>query len=402
VPRRIVPLLLVVAAALAAWLPRGVGDYAVELQPAAERLIHGDLAGSAAVAPVYAGSLLPRLPAMWAADALGGGAQTVYRAGALVCLLALAALASFVAPRLRGDRAWVLGTLLGAPVVLEAVGYGHPEEVLAGVLGCTAILASAGGRPLVAGLLVGLAAGTKQWGVVALAPALVAAPMSWRARAGLLGAGAAGAALLLAPFALADWERASGSTHAAAQAVGHFRPQQLFWPFGIEQLHVSDGVTYVGHRAPRWVGQLSRPLIVALPVLLAATLWVRRRRAPLGLDALGILALALVARCALDPWDALYYAVPGVLALVLWEGLTRPGLPVLALLFGAGSWLSFTDKLAIADDARFAVHAAFVLGVGAAALWRLYAETSSATAASASAGLTAPPWRTSPGASTST
>ena len=56
----------------------------------------------------------------------------------------------------------------------------------------------------------------------------------------------------------------------------------------------------------------------------------RRRRARRD-DALALLALALLLRCALDPWNLVYYHLPCALALVAWETRRGRPYPVLAL-----------------------------------------------------------------------
>ena len=45
-----------------------------------------------------------------------------------------------------------------------------------------------------------------------------------------------------------------------------------------------------------------------------------------------LLALLLLLRCVLDPWNVVYYELPFLLALLCWEALCRPERPpVLAL-----------------------------------------------------------------------
>ena len=58
-------------------------------------------------------------------------------------------------------------------------------------------------------------------------------------------------------------------------------------------------------------------------------------------DALLVLALALLLRCMLDPWDLVYYHLPLVVALAAWEARRGRELPVLAVLVTAACWLSF-------------------------------------------------------------
>src|SRR5207302_6766557 len=79
----------------------------------------------------------------------------------------------------------------------------------------------------------------------------------------------------------------------------------------------------------------ARVAIVGLSVLCAALWWVRRgARKPSErmVDALLLLALVLLIRAALDPWDNLYYHVPFLFALVAYEA--RSGrMPILTVFY---------------------------------------------------------------------
>ena len=94
---------------------------------------------------------------------------------------------------------------------------------------------------------------------------------------------------------------------------------------------MSDGVstTVVTRTVPKWASTISHPLIVALGLPLALLYW-RRRRAGHPEDALALLALLFLARCALDPNDIGYYHVPLVLSIAAWESLRPRGLPIVA------------------------------------------------------------------------
>ena len=71
---------------------------------------------------------------------------------------------------------------------------------------------------------------------------------------------------------------------------------------------------------PEWVSRVSHPLIILTGAVLTAAVAVRRRGARLDEgDALLALAVLLLLRCVLDSWDAVYYPMPFVLALVTWE-----------------------------------------------------------------------------------
>ncbi len=132
-----------------------------------------------------------------------------------------------------------------------------------------------------------------------------------------------------------------------------------------------------------------------LSVALSAA-WALRRRATgaPAHDVLLLLALVLLVRCALDPWNNAYYAVPAVLALASWEALARRGLPVFALSLTALTWLSFARLPQLTGwDGLATFYLAWVLPLVAVAGQRLYRlrapqAMSSATAARTSPGAT--------------
>lgn len=376
---------LATACAWIAWSITTMGDYATEMRPAIGALVRGHLADFAAQSPVYGGSAWPRAPFVLTAHALGGGDLALYRAGALACMLAAAALAWALEARMRAagrpwpDRLAVVLVIVAAPVILRTLRDGHPEDVLAAVLAVAAVLAALRDRPALAGIALGLAVAGKPWAIIAAGPVLVAVP----GRRGVLCAFAIGsAAAAVLPILLL-----SGGTPAAAQpgaltTTGRlFHPQQIFWP--LREAHANGGFT-----GPSWLQPLSHPLIVLLAAGLSALFAVRRRPRQ---DALLLLALLLLLRCLLDPWNNAYYAVPLVLTLATWEALTRPGLPVLALSAGALTWLSFV-KLGqlLGWDGQAAAYLAWTVPLAAVLAVAVYAPglMSSATARRTSPGAT--------------
>ena len=131
------------------------------------------------------------------------------------------------------------------------------------------------------------------------------------------------AALASGPLLLLAHDRAQSHANALTLSARIFHPQQLLWPLG--ERHANGGVV-----APHGLTELVRPADRArrrgpdAPVGLAPPRdgrGARRTRSPL-------LALLLLMRCAVDPWNNAYYAVPAVISLGAWEALTRRGLPV--------------------------------------------------------------------------
>jgi hypothetical protein len=325
-------------------------DYDAEVSAAMRALIDGHLVAYLQQLPAYGGSLVLRAPFASATAALGGGELAVYRAVSIPCLLAVAWLAVVLVGRMRarertvGARALVLGLCVFNPVTLRALELGHPEELLAAALAIGAVLAASDRRTLLAAVLLGLAMATKAWAVLAIGPVLLALPAR-RVRA-LVIAGTV-TAVVLAPILLA------GAHHALITGVGTtggviFQPWQLFWWLG-DTGHVVIGANGMpkpdGYRVPpEWLSPLTHPLIAFLVVPLSA-LWARVRGwAPRieGEQVLALLALLLLARGVLDPWNTIYYELPFLLALVAWEALCVPGrLPIVALAATTLTWATF-------------------------------------------------------------
>jgi hypothetical protein len=92
---------------------------------------------------------------------------------------------------------------------------------------------------------------------------------------------------------------------------------------------------------PAWLAPLTRPLIVGSGIAVAVAWWVRSGPGRTRADALGVLALALLLRCMLDPWDLVYYHLPLAVALAAWEARRGRDLPVLAVVVNGACWLTF-------------------------------------------------------------
>ncbi len=325
-------------------------DYDNEASAAFLALGHGDVGGFFAHVPVYGGSLVLRAPFAAAAAALGGGELAIYRAVSIPCLLAVAWLGLVLVRRLgargasTGTRALVLGLCVANPVTLRALEIGHPEELLCAALAIGAVLAASDRRALLAAVLLGLAIGTKAWAVLAIGPVLLALPA--RRLLALTIAGAV-ATVVIAPIVLFAPDATALASTATTTGVA-FQPWQLFWLLG-EAGHVvigGDGLPKpAGYRvAPEWLLPLTHPFIALLVVPLSLV-WARvRGAAPRvgGEQLLALLALLLLLRCILDPWNNVYYELPFLLALLAWEALCRPERPpVLAVAATVAVWATF-------------------------------------------------------------
>jgi hypothetical protein len=240
-------------------------------------------------------------------------------------------------------RALVIGLCVANPVTLRALERGHPEELLCAALAIGAVLAARDRRTVLAAVLLGLAMATKAWAVLAIGPVLIALPA--RRTLALAIAGAVTAAVL-APIVLAG---AHGTLVTGSATTGQiFQPWQLFWWLGDTGHTVIGGNGLpkpAGYRvAPEWLSPLTHPLIAGLVVPLSL-LWARVRGVAPRVDGeqvLLLLALLLLARCVLDPWNTIYYELPFLLALLAWEALQRPERPpVIALAATVMVWITF-------------------------------------------------------------
>lgn len=408
-------------AAALAWIGLqefGWNDYEKEAEGAVQALVHGHLTSFFALSPAYGGSLLARAPFAVVASSLGGGALAVYRSLAVPCLLAAIALALWLVKSMGQDgkpfasRALVLVLCCANPLTLLALEIGHPDALLGGVLCVAAVLLAARDRWALAGLALGVAIANKPWALIAIGPVLIALPAN-RARCLAVAGSACGA--LIAPFLLFAPHSFIHASQLAATSTGTiFQPWQLWWflghvaPTGAEVQTTLAGADRI---PPSWVITISHPLIVALVVPLTALLWRRLPRlsarrpagaragrattgsrsaimaAPRGLarwleehrrgpaaetDAMLLLCLLLLLRCMLDPWDNVYYPIPFVLALLVWETLRRRP-PVLAAAVTVAVLLNHAWMAIVAtpDEQAFAF-AAWTLPLAAFLAFRLF------------------------------
>jgi hypothetical protein len=349
-------------------------DYENEARPAMEALTHGHVAEFLRLAPAYGGSLVERAPFALLPGLWGGGSLAVYRMIALPCLAAGAVLGVWMVARMRREgrpplaRAVTLGVLVANPVMLCALELGHAEELLGASLCIGAVMLAARtsgghGRALVAGAMLGLAIANKEWALLATGPVLLVLPGRQRVTC-LLGAGASAAAVL-APLLLSSGGFIAGTRALASPASAIFQPWQVFWFLGHHGalVHGAFGAPKPGFRvALSWTGTVSHPLILVVAAAITAALWLRSRRLS-ERDALLALAVLLMMRCLLDTWDAVYYPLPFIVAVLAWEvtgPVARP--PLLALASSALVWVDFHwMPLHVSPDAEAAFFLAWAL-----------------------------------------
>ena len=312
-------------------------DYA---GPPIEALIRGHLATFFATEP-FMGSvtLLLRAPIVAMVRLLGGSELWQYRLGALACLLVAAALMWTVARQMarRGQSSLsqlvVVGLALIGPMAFKALQWGHPEEFVGASLAVGAVLLAAHRRWTLAGVALGLALATKQWGVFAVLPVLMLAGHE-RRRVAAVAAGTA--ALLILPMLAGNPARFITQNFNAGVAGAGVTQTNLWWPF-----HVQTGIdatTGAGiYSVPAWMGSIAHPLVLVLGVSLSVVYW-RRRRGAHPYEAVQLLALLFLLRCLLDPLTISYHHLPFVIALAVYEGLRRRGLPIVSMWSAVALW----------------------------------------------------------------
>lgn len=352
---RVAGFMLVSAAALALTLSLrasldygggiGGGDDPV---PTLAALLNGNVAGAASHQPVIGlTSILLRLPFVALARALGGGTMLQYRFGVFACAAVAGLIGLAVGRRAleRGKSPIVVAAIVCLMIVNPAtVGdrlFGHPEELLGGALCLAAVLTATDGRVALSGVLLGLALGTKAWTVVAVVPVFIACAPRHRLRMLLVAAAVAGPLVLVLPLMNpAAFQRAWSS-------IGNFVwPYVRSWwwwlsPPHSTTVHVSgQSVTTAVHQLP--FGFTRSDLFWLTPISALAVGWAAHRAQRVGkrVDPIALLALLLLLRCTLDPGFSSYYIVPFLTALLAWEGLARPGVPLGALSAMAIFWWS--------------------------------------------------------------
>jgi hypothetical protein len=378
------PLLIGLAVAATFWMlwthvwNVRLSDYGTEAAAPMNALLHGQFTRFFQLSPPYGPSLVFRAPFALPASLAGGSRLMIYRFSALPCVAALGALGVWCATRLRLSGAGIAAALLALAVcVLNPLSYyalsiGHPEEMLGAVLCIAAVLAALRGHSTWAGLLLGAAIANKEWALVAVGPVLLALPAQ-RLRAALIAAGFAG--IMLAPLAIVAGDVKIASGRITANDTGAiFYPQQLWWFFGHPGHWVPAMLGQVPHGfrlPPPWLQGRAHLLIVwiGLPLTLLAA----RRKIPRE-NTLLLLALVLLLRCMLDPWDLVYYPLPFVITLATWESTVKRRAPIAAVLASIACWAIFEylpNHLSLNQRAlAFIIPALVALAVTATGVYR--------------------------------
>lgn len=362
-------------------------DFYREAWPAYQALAAGHIVGFLRLGPAYIGSLVLRAPLAVIPTLWGGGAREVYFASALPCVVVVPIFAAWLGAQPRADararnRIGPMLLCVLNPLVFLGLFYGHPEEVLGAVLCVLAVVAAVNGNPAWAGLLLGLAVINKSWALVAIPVALAVTP-GHRGRLLAITVAVAGSVMIPVTLVRATGPGGFGSSATLGTGIGTiFTSPQLLWWFGRRS----------------WIVAHAHEGIVLVSVICSVVWWWARRGAPIrGLgsrsiarsageparararrsQALLLLALVLLLRAALDPWNNAYYEIPFIFALLAYEVLSDrpPALTVICtvLLFvivPVDGWVLRTS-----GNPHAAVYAAVVLPLIGYMAARLYIGT---------------------------
>jgi hypothetical protein len=336
--------------------------------PAINALIHGDLSTFIARQPLMGmTSILIRLPAAALAAVMHASPLGAYRWGALACLLPGGVLSGWMVHQAGPSTTARLAALLAAASVLaspaasEAVGIGHPEEILASVLATGAVLAATTRHHRSAAVLLGLAIGTKQWALLAAGPVLLALRhqrLKTATVAGSVGALLTVAAPLAGPSAFAQAGAAVGS--------GHFTdPFSVWWSVGARMSRTPGAVVVSAHRLPFGLTR-SAAAAIALGVAIAVLVLIdlRRRTRSRDVDALALLALLGLLRCVADPVPLQYNFVDLLIPLAVWEAVRLRRLPVTAYVAMGVVWLTAGGAIQAAPSVLSVLSLAFAVTLG--------------------------------------
>ncbi len=355
-------IIVIVAAGLAGFSLREyiAPDWVAEMVPPLNALKESGFSGAFESLPGYpAIALLELIPAKLAVM-LGISEAGVWRLVSAIGIssIALAVISSLPYLRAtevtRGAARVGVAVAVASPTAYWALRIGHPEELLATGLLLGSVIAAARERPIIAGVLLGLACG-KAWPAVAALPVIgLLLPDLRRVFIGGLAA-----AIALAVFYVPSFLFATHSVEVlkvlgvnSINNVGH-----VFWWFGspIPDSVVATQLVPQPRVAPAWPGELSHPLILGVGTAIGGVwCWVLFQKlrasrtvaslrtdgrtrsnaevAQLASAALLVMAGILYARCFLDTWNVPYYLLPGLVLGAMGEilGGRRPIISLVA------------------------------------------------------------------------
>jgi hypothetical protein len=299
-------------------------------------LVTGDVGGFFRYQPAMGlTSLLVRAPAVAIAHAGGADISGEYQAGAAICLVIATLIVvglAWLAHRRGASLVAALVALavwMAAILAARALLLGHPEETLAAALAMAAIALAADGHPLAAGVVLGLAIGTKEWALLVAPAVILAGPAQQWPRVAAIGA-------LVAVLAVGVmFVGNTSSFHKAheGQRSGVNRtvtPASLWFRVGHKDVVDRRG-DLVLYRVfpPAFIGRWCRLFVILFAAIASLIYWRRR-----GFNCLAVFALAgfvLLARAVLDTQTFSYHLIPMLMAVPAWEVFALRRLPVVGV-----------------------------------------------------------------------
>lgn len=324
-------------------------DYKAEWLPPINGLKDSGIEGYLTHLPGYPGIVVAHLPLVLFAELLSLDEASTWRFLSAFAISGLALAVLAVVPLMRAlevrrGPAWIaVGLAAGSPAAYWALRIGHPEEVLATGLLLGAVVAAARERPIIAGILLGIAGG-KAWPLVAAVPILALFLPNTRRTLLFCAATLATLLAIYVPSLAVNTVPVQALTNLGTAAI--WNVGQVFWWFG-DPIPLSN-VALQTVPQPRvgagWAGELSHPLILGLGTAIGLV-WLMTRAslingrmslsllrrdgrtrslpesAHLAGAALLVMAGILYARCYLDTWNVPYYLLPGLVLGIIGEAL---------------------------------------------------------------------------------
>jgi hypothetical protein len=330
------------------------GDFYTEALAPLKVLAHGHVLTFIKTGPAYLGGVVIEaalaLPGIW----LGLSGSAVYYLAVVPAILAAPALAGWSIHR-RGGQPRIsdlpLALIVLNPVTLCCLGFGHPEDLLAACLVLAAVIEGSRGSARAPIILIAVA--------IAVQPfAILAAPLVWSVsphprRIALMSI-LATAVFWLPVITIHEVSLGAGDTAgfvgAGVGAIDY--PEQFFYWFG----------------SNNWCFREAHMLIPLGAAALTGLWHLQQRSRPAAdktTEALWLLALLLLIRCAFDPWDTPYYHLPFLMVLMALDARSTRRLPIMSVAasFVAFSLVSPDAHAATADPHLVAVHYTVVAGV---------------------------------------
>jgi hypothetical protein len=381
-------------------------DYEGEAKPAIDHLIAGDLAGYMHAMPGYSGAVMMQSPFALVGNLLGPDHDVwAWRAQAIPGMALLVGLGIVLGLRVsRGiggnaGTAWGCVTAVlvgGAPFALLAAQTGHVEEAMIAGLAVASVLLAARGNVTIAAGLVGLAAASKPWAVIAIPVVLLACSDRRALVRATVVCFVVGAAVMAPTFVAGGSARVTASAHSSTSGI--FKPDNVFWFAGrtnpkwaqvqeakTDKLFQADATkaSWAQRLEPAWAAKVSHPLVIGFAFVLSLAFWRRRRGGILSDDLLLLLSAVCWWRCLLDTWNVHYYALGALLALVAWEA-NRGRPPVLSCVVTTLAWTTFQifPASSLTPDTHTAMYLAWALPLGIGMVVRLLAPEAFASASS--------------------